>query len=114
MPVHEQDQCGITVAMPADLTGRADQALHLGWRQVLPGTPIGILWFDGGQLCRKDGRRITSPPLKARLVTVRGVAYVAENSRSRSSQAARKSVGCPIAKRLSRSSSKTPYGLTWW
>jgi hypothetical protein len=40
MPVHQQDQRGITVAMPADLAGSADQALHLGWCQVFPGTPI--------------------------------------------------------------------------
>jgi hypothetical protein len=53
MPVHEQDERGITVAMPADLTGRADQALHLGWRQVFPGTPLRILWFRGWQLYRK-------------------------------------------------------------
>jgi hypothetical protein len=30
MPVHQRDQRGITVAMPADCAGSADQALHVG------------------------------------------------------------------------------------
>jgi hypothetical protein len=41
------------MAVPADLSGRTNQALHLGGHQVLTGTPIGILWFHWGQLCRK-------------------------------------------------------------
>jgi len=53
MPVHEQNQRRVTMAVPADLPGSTNQALHLGGHQVLTGTPLGILWFRGGQLCRK-------------------------------------------------------------
>jgi hypothetical protein len=53
MPVHEQNQRRVTMAVPAALPGSPNQALHLGGHQVLTGTPIGIFWFRGGQLCRK-------------------------------------------------------------
>jgi hypothetical protein len=53
MPVHKQNQRRVTMAVPADLPGSTKQALHLGGHQVLTGTPSGILWFRGGQLCRK-------------------------------------------------------------
>jgi hypothetical protein len=69
---------------------------YTGWHAEYCDAPDSVEW------------RITSPPLRARMVTAGRGADFAENSHFPSSQAARTSVGCPIAKRLSRSSSKMP------
>src|SRR2546421_3420415 len=54
MPVHEQHESGVTITIPADLTGGAEQALYLGGCQVLAGPPSLVLRFRGRQLCRKE------------------------------------------------------------
>jgi hypothetical protein len=94
MPVHEQHQRSVTMAVPADLPGSTKQALHLGGHQVLTGTPIGILGFRGGNFAENDGWGITPPRSGTRMVPEGFEGHtLPKNSRSRSGQAARTSGG---------------------
>lgn len=46
VPIHQQNQRRITLAVAAELAGRTNQALHLRADQVLAATSISIFGFE--------------------------------------------------------------------